>query len=142
MVGLKGAGKTTILHKLIGEIVQGYRNRYNLINCGRKIFFAYQTAGQIHERFSSESFRCAKIINLCLQGVPHIRGFHYRGSHYCNFWLMYVQVGDFCVSRGPPTVPLTRISCNAFFFKSQNPRKAGTLCILQKLQSLRLYLFL
>ena len=25
---------------------------------------------------------------------------------------MYVQVGDFRVSRGLPTVPLTRISCN------------------------------
>ena len=39
MVGLKGAGKTTILHQLIGEIVQGYRNRYNLINCGHKTFW-------------------------------------------------------------------------------------------------------
>ena len=41
---------------------------------------------------------------------------------------MYVQVGDFCVSRGPSTVPLTRSSCNTFFSKSQNARKAGTLC--------------
>ena len=30
--------------------------------------------------------------------------------HYRNFWLMYKQVGDFRVSRRPPTVPLTRIS--------------------------------
>ena len=37
----------------------------------------------------------------------------------------YVRVsGGISVSRGPPTVPLTRISCN----KSQNARKAGTLC--------------
>ena len=41
---------------------------------------------------------------------------------------MYTQVGDFCVSRGPPTVPLTWISRNAVFLKSQNPRNAGTLC--------------
>ena len=41
---------------------------------------------------------------------------------------MYVQVGDFCVSRGLTTVPLTRISCNTVFSKSQNARKAGTLC--------------
>ena len=60
-----------------------------------------------------------------LQGVPHLRGFHYRRSQYQCFWLMYVQVGDFCVSRGPPTVPLMRISCNVVYFKSQNPRKAG-----------------
>ena len=65
MVGLKGAGKTTILHRLIGEIVQGYRNRYNPINCGHKNVLVHPTAGQIHERFS-ESFRCAEIINLCL----------------------------------------------------------------------------
>ena len=43
---------------------------------------------------------------------------------------MYVQVGDFRVSRGPPTVPLTRISRNTVFSKSQNPRKAGTLCTM------------
>ena len=41
---------------------------------------------------------------------------------------MYVYLGDFRVSRGPPTVPLTRILRNAIFFKSQNLRKAGTLC--------------
>jgi hypothetical protein len=41
---------------------------------------------------------------------------------------MYVQVGDFRVSRGPSTVPQTQISRNAVFFKSQNLRKAGTLC--------------
>ena len=29
----------------------------------------------------------------------------------------YVQVGDFCVSRGLTTVPLTRISCNTVFSK-------------------------
>ena len=28
---------------------------------------------------------------------------------------MYVQVGDFCNSRGPPTVPLTQILRNEFF---------------------------
>ena len=43
---------------------------------------------------------------------------------------MYVQVGDFHVSRGSPTVQLTQILHNAVFFKSQNPRKAGTLCIV------------
>ena len=65
-----------------------------------------------------------------IQGVPHLRGFHYRGSHYRDFWLMYAQVGDFRVSRGPPIVPLTLISRNAVFFKSQNPRKVGTLSLL------------
>ena len=33
--------------------------------------------------------------------------------------------GIFCVSRGLTTVPLTRISCNTFFFKSQNVCKVG-----------------
>ena len=42
-----------------------------------------------------------------------------------NFWLMYVQVGDFCINSGPPTVQLTQISSNAVFFKSQNPHKVG-----------------
>ena len=42
---------------------------------------------------------------------------------------MYAQAGDFRVSRGPPTVPLTQILRNAVFFKFQNPRKARTLCI-------------
>ena len=37
---------------------------------------------------------------------------------------MYAQVGDFRVSRGPPTAPLTQILLNA----SQNLCKAGTLC--------------
>ena len=60
---------------------------------------------------------------MYIQGVPHLHGFHYHG-----FWLMYVQVGDFCVSRGFTTIPLTRISYNTVFSKSQNVRKAGTLC--------------
>ena len=30
------------------------------------------------------------------------------------------------------TVPLTRISCNTVFSKSQNARKAGTLCSVKK----------
>ena len=42
----------------------------------------------------------------------------------------YVRaMGDFCVSRGTITVPLTWISCNMVFCKSQNAHKAGTLCI-------------
>ena len=36
-----------------------------------------------------------------VQKVPHLRGFHYRRFHYRDFWLMYAQVGYFCVSRGP-----------------------------------------
>ena len=44
---------------------------------------------------------------------------------------MYAQVGNFRVSSGPPTVPLTRILRNAVFFKSQNPRKAGGPSVLQ-----------
>jgi hypothetical protein len=73
-----------------------------------------------------------------LQGVPHLCGFHYRESHYRGFWLMYAQVGDFRVSRGLHTVPLTQISLNVVFFKSQNPRKAGTLCTQRALQNLKL----
>ena len=69
-----------------------------------------------------------KGIKKIYRGVPHSRGFHYRESHYRVFWLMYVEVGDSCICRGPHTVPLMRISCNAVFFKSQNPHKAGTLC--------------
>ena len=52
---------------------------------------------------------------------------------YHGFWLMYVQVGYFRVSREPLTVPLTQISCNTFFSKSQNVRKAGTLSTIQAL---------
>ena len=37
---------------------------------------------------------------------------------------MYVQVVDFCISRGPSTVPLTQIS--------QNQRKAGTLYVFMQ----------
>ena len=44
---------------------------------------------------------------------------------------MYAQVGDFCGSRGPPTVPITQISRNAVFLKSQNPCNGGTLCTLR-----------
>ena len=39
---------------------------------------------------------------------------------------MYAQVGDSRVIRGPLTVPLMQ-----FFFKSQIPGKAGTLCMDQ-----------
>ena len=35
-----------------------------------------------------------------------------------------MQVGDFRGIRGLPAVPLTRISCNTVFSKSQNTRKA------------------
>ena len=41
---------------------------------------------------------------------------------------MYVQVGDLVLVGDHITVPLTRISCNTIFSKSQNERKAGTLC--------------
>ena len=44
---------------------------------------------------------------------------------------MYVQVGDLALVGDHSTVPLTRISCNKVFSKSQNVRKAGTLCIRQ-----------
>ena len=38
---------------------------------------------------------------------------------YHGFWLMYLQVGDFRVSRGTTTVPLTQISCNTPLTYSQ-----------------------
>ena len=43
---------------------------------------------------------------------------------------MYVEEGNFYASRGPTTVPLTLISCNTVFSKSQNAHKAGTLCTI------------
>ena len=68
---------------------------------------------------------------MCLvQRIPHLRKNHYRGFHYRGFWLMCMQVGDFRVSKGPPTVPLMWISSNAVFYKSLNPHKAGTLCTI------------
>ena len=45
------------------------------------------------------------------------------------FGLWNLQVRDFCASRGPTIVPLTWISCNTIFSKSQNVHKAGTLFI-------------
>ena len=36
--------------------------------------------------------------NLFYRGVPHLRGFHYRGSLYRGFWILYTQVGDFTFS--------------------------------------------
>ena len=79
----------------------------------------------LYQKHCSISWKFSESI---VQGVPHLRGFHYCRSHYRDFWLMYAQVGNFRVSRGPHTVPLTLIlRKNAVFFKSQNPRKAGTL---------------
>ena len=71
--------------------------------------------------------RC-KFMKIWILGVPQLHSFYYRGSHYREFCLIYAQVGDFCISRGPSTVPLTRILRNVVFSKSQNPRKVGTLC--------------
>ena len=48
-------------------------------------------------------------------GGPPLTGFHYLGSHYRGFLLMYTQVGGFHISKGPPTVSLTRILRNAVF---------------------------
>ena len=59
-----------------------------------------------------------------IQGVPNLQSFHYRGSHCSNFWLLYALEGDFCVSRGPTTVPLMHILRYGVFFKSQNPWKS------------------
>ena len=42
---------------------------------------------------------------------------------------MYLQVGISALVGDHSTVPLTRISCNTIFSKSQNARKVGTLCI-------------
>ena len=39
--------------------------------------------------------------------IPHSHSFYYPGHHYCNFLRMYTQGRDFCISRGPLTVPLT-----------------------------------
>ena len=58
---------------------------------------------------------------------------------YCGFWLVYMQVGNFCVSMGPLKVSLTLILCNAVFFKSQNSRMTGTLCTTNCFPSLFSY---
>ena len=84
---------------------------------------------QLKSVLSSSSERLTRFskLKLLIQGVPHLHGFHYRWSQYRSFCLMYSQVGDFRVSRGPPTVLLMQLSCNKVFFKSQNPCKEGTL---------------
>ena len=58
------------------------------------------------------------LIKSAIQGVPHLGGFHYPGSHHNGFWLMYAQVGDFCVSRESPTLPPMQILCIVVFFSS------------------------
>ena len=65
--------------------------------------------------FSDWNLFAHKSLRTKLQGVPHLRGFHYHGSHYSILCLMYSQLGDFCVSRGPPTVPLMQILLNTVF---------------------------
>ena len=44
---------------------------------------------------------------------------------------MYVQVQILALVGDHSTVPLKQISCNMIFSKSQNERKAGTLCIVE-----------
>ena len=36
-----------------------------------------------------------------VQGVPHLCYFHYCGSNYRGFWLIYAQVGDFALVGDP-----------------------------------------
>ena len=38
---------------------------------------------------------------------------------YQDVWLMYVQVRNFCIRRGLPTVPLTQILRNAVFLSPE-----------------------
>ena len=57
-----------------------------------------------------------------MQGVPHLRGFHYPGSHYPGFLLMYMQVGDFSISR----VPLMQILRNTVFSSPKIRIRRGT----------------
>ena len=61
---------------------------------------------------------------------PRITQFPLARIPLPQFFAYLLVSGDFRISRGPPTVLLTRISSNAVYFKSQNPRKAGTPCIL------------
>ena len=45
-------------------------------------------------------------------------------------FLAYVRVsGELALVGDHSTVPLTRVSCNTVFSKSQKTRKAGTLCM-------------
>ena len=43
------------------------------------------------------------------RGSPTYVVFHYRWSHYRDFWLMRIQLGDFGVSWEPHTIPLAQI---------------------------------
>ena len=63
-----------------------------------------------------------------IMGVPRLHENDWHGFQYHGFWLMYVQWGNFCISRGFTTVPLTQILRNTIFSKSQNASMAGTLC--------------
>ena len=59
-------------------------------------------------------FRRARDCNN-IQGVPDLSSFHYCKTQDRIFWLIYLQVGCFCVSRGSTTVTLTQILNNAAF---------------------------
>ena len=76
--------------------------RFSLPRIPLPQFLAYVRAsgGFFALVFNNENF----YLNYILQGVPHLRNFHYRRSHYRNFWLMYVQVGDFYISSSPTNV--------------------------------------
>ena len=59
---------------------------------------------------------------LCKNFLKLLPGFHYRGSHYRNFWLTYLQVGGgFCVSGTVGVHILT-------------PKSPTCTCISQKLR--------
>ena len=88
-----------------------------------KIFQSSRTCRTLHISFQYELRAYKLMLNLS----PHLHGFHYPQIPLLRF-LAYVRAsGDFHVSREPPTV-LTWFRVTRFFFKSQNPRKAGTLC--------------
>ena len=72
-----------------------FRNVGKVLESLKKAFFfrLSKTFPPFHKTFKLLSWKGFKIITKNLQGVPHLCGFHYRGFHYCNFWLMR---GSFC----------------------------------------------
>ena len=93
-------------------------------------------AFRLDQNFFSRPFFCSFLKNVKnvksinnfthVQGIPNLRVFTTPDPTIANFGLCTCKWGNFCISRGSPTVPLTQILSNAGFFKSQNPQ---TLCI-------------
>ena len=79
----------------------------------------------------SISFKDITYANLCTplyRGSPTYTKITTMVSTNTVFGLCTCKWGILALVGDHITVPLTRVSCNTVFSKSQNPRKAGTLC--------------